>query len=478
MKAIYYVTVGLLATIGGILGNLIASAIEHTVGDFYTIQAIAGMLLGIFIVLIISYQLLEKEDRNDQHSKEIVQLQDELEFNRQELKRLKHYHESGAHWKEADIRTWQEHQRIIDKLKQVLAANKVSFSFDPIDNAPPPPLPILQRFISSIGHITSIFVWPFIIAIVLSLILSPAAHLTYLEYIVPPEPTPSPVFTPESTPTPTLEVTSLQEDVNATNASIGALESNPRGTPSTIAAPLFTPTSGEPPAPLVPNLVLWDISHYQDTQRAVEDGIDLYWHEKYSSIKVALVNRGMQNIISDQGVLNHNLPEYGLVIINLAWCWDEPYSEQEATSLLKYVQGGGSLVIMGDHLGTPNENLSPITNKLGVETGGSWSVGTNEDGIEHLTVFSDHDIFAGVTDIIIDYWSGELILNNETDIVALGQNDEGQVAIAALEIGTGKIIVLGDMAMWHDTEIGSAINNAQNYLFAINALDWMLANSE
>ena len=105
-----YLGFGLISTCVGLLCNLLAGAIQQSVGQFTMLQ-MAAMLAGIMATMVLSYQF---ETRwGNRGKKEISQICEEIAHHRDELRLLSNRRSSGAPWTSAQIDAWQSSQRTI-----------------------------------------------------------------------------------------------------------------------------------------------------------------------------------------------------------------------------------------------------------------------------------------------------------------------------------------------------------------------------
>lgn len=160
-----YLGFGLISTCVGLLCNLLAGAIQQSVGQFTMLQ-MAAMLAGIMATMVLSYQF---ETRwGNRGKKEIGQICEEIAHHRDELRLLSNRRSSGAPWTSAQIDAWQSSQRTIAELKRKLRARDEVCTDDPIDEAPPPALGCLMRMTTQTKQISMMFVFPFLLAVGLS----------------------------------------------------------------------------------------------------------------------------------------------------------------------------------------------------------------------------------------------------------------------------------------------------------------------
>ncbi len=299
-------------------------------------------------------------------------------------------------------------------------------------------------------------------------------------------PTEEPMVAPTEEPLPAPSDEEPTEEPPATIVSVTPISSTrillPRitvvGTATIVSVtPISSPPFGDSP------LVLWDVTHGIYIEPSTQSTLDYNPVPNgggYSRLLQVFQNRGYQVDVIDNNIQNVSLSDYSIVVLNLAWTRNTPYSESEVDQILAYARNGGNLIIISDQKIALTENIEPVTKPLGIEIGmghiGSISApGTlaptppTINPSDLLVIFSEHPVFSGIESLFIDYYSGELKVSFREGTVATAANRSGQVGAMAFTEQLGKVVILGDIAMWHDSEIF----NRQNLLFANNVINWM-----
>jgi len=204
--------------------------------------------------------------------------------------------------------------------------------------------------------------------------------------------------------------------------------------------------------------VLWDTYHgiYNNYSPAGD----------MSTMASMLSSNGYTVTTSNAGVLNHTLPNYAVVVISVGSAWYSAYSSAEVTALQTYVNGGGSLFILGENTGCPNANINPIGAVFGI----NFSYG---DGGDPVT-FSTHPMFVGVTSLLTSAPGGLSVSSPGT---AQAWDAANRPMIATAVSGSGRVAAFADMNMFDNSTIGGGNNstcvlNAFNWLSASGAVFW------
>jgi hypothetical protein len=107
--------------------------------------------------------------------------------------------------------------------------------------------------------------------------------------------------------------------------------------------------------------VLWDLTHgvYYDYEPA---GL-------YSSLVSLLNSAGYTVDTTAAGVNNVDLWAYDVLVVNVASAWDNAYTPAELEVIEYYVWNGGSLLVLADNLGVPNQHVEPVCRAFGALCG-------------------------------------------------------------------------------------------------------------
>lgn len=234
-KWLWLFTRNLLGIVGGILGDLVAAVIQHSLGQFTLVQ-LGAMVAGIVLVLTFTIYIEERFDRYIAKQQYVTRQLKELERHRHELRRLEQlYKRCEISWTHHQVTSWLDHQRAITRIKKRLEDMNINVPYDPIDYTLPPKVGCMAGAIERIKQNATLLSFPIILA--LSFLLSPVAHHSYLTYVA----TPTPTITP--TPTPTTAPT------NTATATLTATAAN-TATPTQTATLTFTPVPAYTSVPL------------------------------------------------------------------------------------------------------------------------------------------------------------------------------------------------------------------------------------
>ena len=219
-----------------------------------------------------------------------------------------------------------------------------------------------------------------------------------------------------------------------------------QGKPHTSLKPAIVTSNGD-------KEVLWDLTH----------GV-YYGYEPsnyYSNLVSVLQGLGF-TVTTTTNIGSETLSQYDVVVICVASAWDEAYTTGEVSQIQSYVQNGGGLLIMGDNLGCPNDNINPVSQTFGITCGMST---LSPDDL-YFTDLASHPIFAGVSELYYRA-GGELVVTSPGEEVAW--TGGGEVTVAVAEQGSGRIVVTGDAGFCDNTYI----DDSDNQKFAENIFSWL-----
>jgi len=236
-----FLTIGLLGTIGGIFGDLLAAIIEHSLGRFTLLQAVATSAGVIAVILLTG--IIERWSRRDT----IKSLLEKLAYHREQLRSLEEWSKSGDSWTFRHDKAWHDHQDAIEDIVSELKARGENVEIDPIDYALPPPTRtgfLIKLFHFLKRHATLLAV-PVILGVAFA--ISPFGHHCYLNYVATPTPRPTSTISPLPT-TPTQRPTSAPTPIpTVTNTPTSTPTFTPTATDTPTSTPTFTPTATDTP---------------------------------------------------------------------------------------------------------------------------------------------------------------------------------------------------------------------------------------
>ncbi|MHA1615036.1 MAG: hypothetical protein ACTSYJ_09340 [Candidatus Thorarchaeota archaeon] len=157
------------------------------------------------------------------------------------------------------------------------------------------------------------------------------------------------------------------------------------------------------------------------------------------------------------------LAKYDVII--LSWP-DIDYSSTDRTALMDWVEGGGSLLILGDRTGLIGGGTGDVyINQLIQDL--DMSLGTT-DVINYASMTpATHVTLEGCSSLYIGYRNYLVVLGNATEIWMDGTD----CVVAGQEYGLGRVILSADMNIFDSIQLGQD-NNIQ---YALNALNWLTA---
>jgi hypothetical protein len=192
---------------------------------------------------------------------------------------------------------------------------------------------------------------------------------------------------------------------------------------------------------------------------------------------------------------------------------DHALSDEECDALVGWIQSGGSLLLVTDHYPTGHA-VANLAQRLGV----SMSSGMTEDTVSHdrrfdtshiiFDEFPDHPITSGLKRVVTFTGQSLGVPAGATALLALGQSAldraasprveraggdvrvhveygpgssaAGRAQAIAMEIGRGRLVVLGEAAMisaqlsaYDGSPFGMNVAGYDNRQFALNVMHWL-----
>ena len=193
---------------------------------------------------------------------------------------------------------------------------------------------------------------------------------------------------------------------------------------------------------------------------------DNYPESTCTNLIALLEAQGHTVVASDEGILNLNLSDYGVIILNAIWSATGPYSSQEVSAVQNFVNTGGGLFLIGEAAGCggcaeANSNLSQVSYSLaGIMLGASTISPTDL----YFTNFQSHEIFDGISQLYFRYAGGLEVVQPGTELAYTDSVSDVTVA------GYGKIIAVGDGSFIDD---GSYWGIADDQLFLENIFNFL-----
>ena len=174
---------------------------------------------------------------------------------------------------------------------------------------------------------------------------------------------------------------------------------------------------------------------------------------------------------SNQGILNHNLNNYGVIIFDTVFS-SKDYSDQEISAIETFVANGGAVLILGEARGCAdcieaNANLSKISEAL---AGITLGVNTLTPTDLYFSALAPHELFDGVSQLYFRY-GGALNVSGVAFEIAT-TNDRVNSLIGLKD----KVAVLGDSSFvssgWSNQYWGKAdsitfLENLFSYLTGV-----------
>ena len=202
--------------------------------------------------------------------------------------------------------------------------------------------------------------------------------------------------------------------------------------------------------------VLWDISHGVDWGYAPNGS--------FQTLVENLESEGFSVDTSNSGFLVDDPLNYHVIVVCQGSAADSAYSPAEVKRVTDFVSNGGGLLIMGDNSDCLNEYIQPVASPFGISLG----LSSIEPDDTYISTFADHLIFDGVSEIYMRA-AGEICAVFPSNEIAW-EEETGKALVAAGLYGNGRVVTLGDINLWAETEY---YDRADNVLFSINTFEYL-----
>ncbi|KYC46135.1 MAG: hypothetical protein APG12_00078 [Candidatus Methanofastidiosum methylothiophilum] len=223
--------------------------------------------------------------------------------------------------------------------------------------------------------------------------------------------------------------------------------------------------------------ILIDKYHDTDNWWGDPEGTGRYLFQELSSM-------GFKNKVSTEPFSDSSLKGSDIVVL---WNINNPLEESEINALMKFVENGGSLLVLGSHehdmIDTTRDSLNSLLGHFGIRIMKNGTDDpTNRQGCSCTPIIHNlakHPINEGIESIIL-YKPASLEIKGNAIAIARGDNDtfalgseplggENIVIVAVSEKGSGKVAVIGSSFIFDNGKIGDK-NNKQ---FAKNLFAWL-----
>lgn len=221
------------------------------------------------------------------------------------------------------------------------------------------------------------------------------------------------------------------------------------------------------------------IDKYHDT--------DNWWGDPEGTGRILsqeLDSLGFKNKISTAPFTDEALRGVDIVLL---WNPNNPLEENEITSLTKFVENGGSVLVLASHeydmIEPTRDSINSLLEPFGIRVMKNGTDDpTNRQGCSCTPIIHNlakHPINDGITSIIL-YKPASLELKDNAIALARGDNDtfalgseplggENVIVVAVSEKDKGKVAVIGSSFIFDNGKIGD-LNNKQ---FAKNLFAWL-----
>ena len=173
--------------------------------------------------------------------------------------------------------------------------------------------------------------------------------------------------------------------------------------------------------------------------------------------------------------------------IVVLWNPNNPLDDSEITALVKYVEGGGSILVLGSHeadmIEPTRESINSLLGHFDIRIMKNGTDDpTNRKGCSCTPIIhnlSKHPTTEGINSIIL-YKPASLEIKNKAIAIARGDNDtfsigsepiggENVIVVAVSQKGSGKVAVIGSSFIFDNGKIG----DMDNKVFAKNLFTWL-----
>ncbi|UCD50736.1 MAG: C10 family peptidase [Phycisphaerales bacterium] len=204
-----------------------------------------------------------------------------------------------------------------------------------------------------------------------------------------------------------------------------------------------------------PIAVLWDLYH-----GVCNDGY--LPSEGYGDLLELLEPRGYNVSTTTLGVQSEDLSAYDILVIGEGTAWDSSYSSAEVATIRTFVEGGGGLLIMGDHPRCPNH-----LRRVAMDYGFVPAVDEAWEGDVYVTDFSSHVIFDGCSELYLRV-AGHIGFTPGRGTIEAWDDDRHGVVGTAFA-GAGRVVITADCDFCRE----SYISHSDNKTFSTNVFDWL-----
>jgi Peptidase C10 family/Carboxypeptidase regulatory-like domain/Spi protease inhibitor len=204
-----------------------------------------------------------------------------------------------------------------------------------------------------------------------------------------------------------------------------------------------------------PIKVLWDLHHGVCGDGWLPSG-------GYRGLVELLEPKGYNTSTTYSGVQSVDLSAYDILVVSVGTAWESNYHSSEVATIRTFVEGGGGLLIMGDHPRCHNY-VRPIAMNYGfipaVEE--SW------EGDIYVSNLSDHAMFDGCSELYFRVAGHIGFTPGRCTMEAWDEDRYGMVGVASA--GAGRVVITGDCDFCRYPYLG----DSDNETFIANVFDWL-----
>ena len=193
---------------------------------------------------------------------------------------------------------------------------------------------------------------------------------------------------------------------------------------------------------------------------------------------------GFKNKVGTEPFTEENLRDIDIVVL---WNPNNPLEESEISALTKFVENGGSLLVLAsqeyDMIDSSRNSVNSLLEPFGIRVMKNGTDNpTNRKGCSCTPIIHNlakHPINEGVNSIVL-YKPASLEIKGKAIAIARGDNDtfsigsepiggENVIIVAVSEKGNGKVAVIGSSFIFDNGKIG----DMDNKQFAKNLFTWL-----
>lgn len=207
--------------------------------------------------------------------------------------------------------------------------------------------------------------------------------------------------------------------------------------------------------------ILFDLSHLP--YYGIDPWDDYVSSANYDTWRNTLVSRGytLDKLYPSLAgnLTTNNLRHYDMLFICMP---NINFTSSEVTAVTQWIQNGGGIVAIGEHGGfsDENSNINYLYSNFDLEL--------TVTGTDGATYFVEHPTTEECT-AITAFSPGTIVYSG--DAYPIWGHDASEIYVAGQEYGNGRVLLMGDVSPFRNSDIGS-LSNTQ---YAINVANWLVS---